>query len=45
MYLMEMMGFGSKWRRWIETCISMVQLFILVNGSPAGFFSSSRGLR
>jgi hypothetical protein len=45
MYLMEMMGFGSKWRRWIETCISTVQLFVLVNGSPAGFFSSSRGLQ
>ena len=45
MKVMQGMGFGYKWRRWIWWCISTTKFSVLVNGMPAGFFSSSSGLR
>ena len=43
--VMTKMGFGSKWTSWISWCISMVTFLVILNGSPSGFFRSSRSLR
>ncbi len=44
-YMMERFGFGAKWRNLMYFCISTVQFSVLINGTPCGFFNSSRGLR
>ena len=43
--VMQKMRFGEKWIKWIKWCISTISFSVLVNGTPTGFFQSSRGLR
>jgi exonuclease III len=44
-YMLRRCGFNRRWRQWIYMCISTARFSILVNGTPCGFFPSSRGLR
>ncbi|RVW27605.1 Transposon TX1 uncharacterized 149 kDa protein [Vitis vinifera] len=45
MDVMSKMGFGHRWIKWMNWCCSTTSFSILINGSPSGFFRSSRGLR
>ncbi|XP_071688191.1 uncharacterized protein [Rutidosis leptorrhynchoides] len=43
--ILEIMGFGVKWRNWISSCLSSASVSILVNGSPTDEFALRRGIR
>ena len=43
--VLKEMGFGNKSIGWIQWCISTTSFSIIIKGSPASFFKSSRGLR
>ncbi|GJW14249.1 putative RNA-directed DNA polymerase, eukaryota, reverse transcriptase zinc-binding domain protein, partial [Tanacetum coccineum] len=43
--IMSQMGFGVKWRSWIQVCLNSAYASVLVNGSPTKEFKIQRGLR
>ncbi|KAL9668390.1 hypothetical protein QQ045_002771 [Rhodiola kirilowii] len=43
--VLECMGFGSKWIKWVSECFSTPSLSVLINGSPSKEFPMERGLR
>lgn len=44
-YVLNRMGFGRKWRRWIRWCISSASFAVIVNEGLSSSFTASRGLR
>ncbi|KAA0040707.1 LINE-1 retrotransposable element ORF2 protein [Cucumis melo var. makuwa] len=44
-YMLKVKNYPSKWRSWINACISNVQYSILINGRPKGRIIPNRGLR
>ncbi|GJW06418.1 putative RNA-directed DNA polymerase, eukaryota, reverse transcriptase zinc-binding domain protein, partial [Tanacetum coccineum] len=43
--ILEQMGFSSKWRTWIHSCLNSTFASMLVNGSPTKKFKIKKGLR
>nr|GEV21779.1 putative RNA-directed DNA polymerase, eukaryota [Tanacetum cinerariifolium] len=42
---MAQMGFGNKWIGWIDSCLRLASISVLINGSPSKDFSTEQGLR
>ena len=42
---LEAFGFNHQWINLIYQCISTIKISLLINGTPEGFFDTSRGLR
>jgi hypothetical protein len=43
--ILQKLGFHLTWINWVRLCISTTSFSVLLNGSPFGLFSPSRGLR
>ena len=42
---LEAFGFSHQWINLIYQCISTTKISVLINGTPEGFFETSRGLK
>ncbi|CAL1377152.1 unnamed protein product [Linum trigynum] len=43
--VLDKMGFNSVWQGWIHECVRSSSFSVLMNGTPSGYFTASRGLR
>lgn len=43
--VLHLMGFSDKWISWVRFCVQTAGFSVLINGTPCGYFGSSRGLR
>lgn len=43
--ILELKGFGFKWRKWIKGCLTTTNLSIMINGRSRGKIMTTRGLR
>ena len=43
--VVKQMGFGDKWRNWIQQCLTSASISILINGASSKPFKMGRGLR
>lgn len=43
--VLEKFCFCKEWVAWVQSCINTPHFFVLVNGSPQGFFDSNKGIR
>lgn len=43
--VLQLFGFSKKFTDLITTCISSAKYSILLNGSPYGYFTASKGIR
>ncbi|GKV01533.1 hypothetical protein SLEP1_g14082 [Rubroshorea leprosula] len=44
-YMMLRMGFGQIWKNWINECLKIVEVSVLLNGSTTKQFKMQRGFR
>ncbi|GJT52207.1 RNA-directed DNA polymerase, eukaryota, reverse transcriptase zinc-binding domain protein, partial [Tanacetum coccineum] len=44
-YVLDKLGFGIRWRNWINNGLMSARTSILINGNPSSEFSLKRGLR
>ncbi|KAJ9567733.1 hypothetical protein OSB04_003699 [Centaurea solstitialis] len=43
--IQDQMGFGLKWRSWIQGCLKSASMSVLINGSPTPEFHPKKGVR
>ncbi|CAL1400383.1 unnamed protein product [Linum trigynum] len=43
--ILDKMGFNATWQGWVHECLRSSSFSVLMNGTPSGYFTPTRGLR